>query len=468
MRTWVPRVAAAHSWSWSTKVSCLAVASATLFVALWLYMDIPLFLLPAFFGGVAIIIFTLRNPVYGVLAVVAAQYLPWAVGGITIFQLLGVLVSVLCLVSYSLIRKGVVLDSIAVPIVLFVLHTLYSLSFTHDPVLTLYFVRKQIFNALFCILLVNVIDSFRKLKWLLWAMAGMALLNSFVAGVEYATGRTVESRARGLQENENQLGEIAALGLMVALFAFLSGDRRWKRMLALAVCGILSIGVITSISRGAVFSVLMGLGFVALRESRHRLRFIIFAVLVGLALPWLPRAFYNRFENVSTQLRGTIVLSQRSELTTRGYFNKAGMRIWRSHPVLGVGLGNFGFYFIQPGINPGKRGSSSKTPPHNLYVQALAETGTVGFVVLGGWIFLAFLNYVKAERRMGKERADRSYLRACESLTLVALILYFSSGNVVYTNFALVMTLSSLCRRCVEKEESATVPEESIPLLEPA
>jgi O-antigen ligase len=466
MSRWASRIMAVPSWSWSTKVSFFAVTTVTLFVALWLYMDIPLFLLPILFAGAVLMFLALRNPVLGVLALVAAQYLPIAVAGVTPFQFLGVLVSLLCLVSFSLSRKGFTLDTIIVPNLIFVFLTLYSLSFTHDSELTIYFVRKQVFNALFCILLVNVIDTFHKLKWLLWAMTGFALVSSFVASVDFALGRTVESRARGLQENENQLGEIAALALMVALFAYFYGDRRWKRVLALVVCAILSFGVVTSISRGAVFAVLTGLVFVALRESRHRTRFIVFAVLVTMAVPWIPKAFFNRFENVSAQLRGTVVLSQRGGLTTRGYFNKAGMRIWKAHPVLGVGLGNFGYYYIQPEFNPGRRGTA-KLPPHNLYVQALAETGTVGFLVLCWWISLAFWNYWKAERKMREHRPEQAYLRACESLTIVALVMYFSSGSIVYSNFVLIMTFSALCRRCAAREEqpAAAAPQASSSLV---
>ena len=142
--------------------------------------------------------------------------------------------------------------------------------------MTQYLIRKLIFNALFCLLLVNVIDDLQKFRWLLWVVVGLGMINSLVATVQFWLGHArIEEfsgvfRAKGLLENENQLGEITALCLMVPLQLFLAGDRRWKRGAGLLICVLLSFGLVTSISRGAVLAVLAGLGYVALRPRLSR------------------------------------------------------------------------------------------------------------------------------------------------------------------------------------------------------
>jgi O-antigen ligase len=181
----------------------------------------------------------------------------------------------------------------------------------------------------------------------------------------------------------------------------------------------------------------------------------LFALLVLLAWPLVPESFFHRFENLNDLMRGTVVLSERVGLSTRGYYNKAGIKIWGAHPVFGVGLGNYGYYYIQPEFNPGIRGSS-RLPPHNIYIQALAETGTVGFAVLCWWILQAAFNYWRAEKMAVLDRSEQGLLRASEVLSIVALVFYFSSGSLVYTNFTMVLTMSFLCRRCVETRALAS------------
>ncbi len=164
----------------------------------------------------------------------------------------------------------------------------------------------------------------------------------------------------------------------------------------------------------------------------------------------------KRFSNINSEVRGTVVLSQRYGLSSRGYFNKAGIRIWQAHPVLGVGLGNYGYYFVQPEFNPGVRGGRN-LPPHNIYVQALAETGTVGFLILCWWILQAAYNYWVAEKKTDDNTNHLMYLRACESLTIVTLIVYFSAGTLIYTHLSMVLAFSSVCRRCAENVQAGAV-----------
>ena len=441
----------ASRWSWEMRVSLAGVGSVLVLMLAWLYLNLPVLVLPALIVGGVLLVITLRYPIAGVLAVVVAQYVPLGIGGITIFQIVGGGVAVLCLVYFGMTRHGLVFSWIVLPLVAFIFLTLHSLSYTHDAVGTQYIVRKLILNVLFCLLLINVVDDFKKVRGLLWAIASVALANSVAGMIQFTMAISSGSRAKGFQENENQLGEISALGLIVAIYMFLYGDRWWKQLLGLMMCAGLSLGLVTSISRGAVLALMTGVAWIAVRESQHRKRVIIIALLGLLAFPLLPESFLDRFKNINTDVKGTIILHQRMGLTTRGYFNKAGIKIWKANPIVGVGLGNFGYYYVRPEFNPGLRGGK-KLPPHNIYVQALAETGTVGFLVLCWWIIQAGYNFWRAEKRFLGDRTSRATLRASEALTVVALVDYFSGGNIVSSTLALVLTLSYLCRRTAEKE----------------
>ena len=430
-------------------LSLLGVTAVALAVFGMLYNGLPLILLPAGVAGAALILTTLRSPTLGMSFVIAAEYVPVQMAGLTPFQIVGVLVAVLCLSWFAIHKRGILFPSIVLPIIVTVFLSLYALSFTRDAILTGYSVRKLISNAIFCLLFVNAVDSYRKLWVPLWTLVGVGLVNSVAAALQFSTRGGGDYRATGLLENENQLGAVAAVAFIITFYHFLYARERWKRLGNLALCGILSAGIVTSISRGVILALVVAVCYMALREKRHRRAFLIFGILVLAGLPFLPRYFVHRFSNIGDEVKGTIFVGTRTGLSTRGYFNKAGLKIWKANPWLGVGLGSYGYYFIQPEFNPGLR-ASHRLPPHNIYLQALAEMGVVGFVVLMWWILQAAFNYWVAERRAGGNPQAQIYLRACETLTIFLLVAFASGGNLVQTNLAIMITLSAVCRRCSE------------------
>ena len=429
------------------RLAVVAVSLVTLAVGSVLYAGLGVLYLPILLGGIILMLMTLRSPAAGLSLVIAALYFPITVGNVTFLQLAGVLVSLLSLVWYGVSKRGFVFPRMIFPIVAFGLLFLYSLTFTRSLPATQYSLRKVVFNLIFCLLLVNVIDHFDKLRRALWLFVAMGVFNSVVGGYQFVTSTIPDYRAKGLIGNENGLGEVAALAFAVPLYHFLFARKRSEQVTALAFCAILAVGIVTSISRGAIFAFLCGLTYILFREKRYRLRLVLFGVLAVCCYPFFPDYFHKRFENVGDQVRGTVVLSARMGLTSRGYYNKAGIKIWKAHPVLGVGVGNYGFYYIESEFNPGMRGSKD-LPPHNVYIQALAETGTIGFLVLGWWILQAAFNYWAAEKKTEATPEDRVYVRVAETLTLMTLVLSFFSGNLLYTHMAMMITLSAVCWRC--------------------
>ncbi|HEV8335069.1 MAG TPA: O-antigen ligase family protein [Candidatus Polarisedimenticolia bacterium] len=444
----------ADSLSYPSKVQILGLAAVGTLVAGFLYLGFPVTNLPWLIVGGILALLTLRSPVIGLTFVLASQYAPFAVGGLTVVQIAGPLVALIALLWYAANKRGIVLGNTTLPMIFLIFHLLYSLNFTKNAALTWSSLRKLSFNIIFCVLIVNVVNSYRKLRLPLWILTGMGALNSLAAFYQVAVGKTIDNRARGLLENENQFGEVAAMTFFVPFYFFLNGTRRWEKALGFGLSVLLMGGMILSISRGAIIAFVGGICMVVIRERRSWRRILFFAVLGACAYPLLPQHFSHRFEKIGSELRGTVVLSQRHGLSVRGYYNKAGLKIWKANPVLGVGLGNYGYYYIQPEFNPGMPGVHT-LPPHNLYVQALAETGTLGFLLLCWWILQAGYNYMKAEQRAPPPE-DLTYLRAAETLTLLMLIAAFASGNLLFTHTGVVLSLSYVCLRASENDPAAT------------
>jgi len=441
-----------RNWTMGSRASLIGVSVIAVGVFAMLYLGLPILFLPLGLGTLLLALIIIRSPTLGLSFVIAAQFFPLQFAGFTLLQILGVFVAVLCLFWLAAHRQEVVFPNIIFPIVVMILLALYSLTFTRDAALTQYAIRKMIFNIVFCLLLVNVIDGYRRLRTPFMVLMAMGVINSITGVLQFATRSDSEFRARGLLENQNTLGEVAAMTFIVAFYHFLYEKDRWRQMGYLGICTILSAGIVTSVSRGATISFVVGLLYILVREKRYRKQYLLLGLLILAALPLLPSIFFQRFSSLGEDVEGTVFLNERFGLSSRGYYNKGGIRIWKAHPVLGVGLGSYGYYFIQPEFNPGKE-ASHRLPPHNIYIQALAETGLVGFLVLCWWILQAAYNYWVAERKGDEDPQGRLYLRLCETVTLFTLVLNLTGGNLVRTSLAMVIALSAVCRRCSERAE---------------
>ena len=112
---------------------------------------------------------------------------------------------------------------------------------------------------------------------------------------------------------------------------------------------------------------------------------------------------------------------------------QAAYEVYRQHPWLGVGLGNFAFYFAQT-VDPKPLGLDPEllmvllpgsgygmVTPKNLYVRLLAETGLMGFVT-----FMAFWQSIFREgvRLFSSQDAEATFWGMGAILGFAALLLF--------------------------------------------
>ncbi|MGI9626665.1 MAG: O-antigen ligase family protein, partial [Longimicrobiales bacterium] len=118
---------------------------------------------------------------------------------------------------------------------------------------------------------------------------------------------------------------------------------------------------------------------------------IVFLIAVNTMLPegTFAAEFNSIFEEGTTEGTGE----------DRWIVWGAALEVWRSYPITGVGLGNFGITAANH-FGPGELGGMYATNPnrlagmaiHNDYIQILSEMGILGLATYGAMLFAFFRN----------------------------------------------------------------------------
>ncbi len=192
---------------------------------------------------------------------------------------------------------------------------------------------------------------------------------------------------------------VASLAIITGLLG-VQAARRWRPLLLLCV-PILLYGLVATQSRGGLLAALTAavLAPLLLRELRGRILGGVTVALAGLVvlLAMQPRALER-------------VTQSDSSGTGRTDLWAAAWAVWRDAPLLGVGSGNFptakeayadkiGFV-ARPDLL-----LDQPMVAHDIWLQALAETGLVGLLLLAGALAACIGASLAASRRFARDGA---------------------------------------------------------------
>ena len=246
-------------------------------------------------------------------------------------------------------------------------------------------------------LIINLIDSRERLRSLMKLVVVCGTVVALGTIKSYFAGELVTDAARSLERaagqgffaNPNELA--MALNLLLP-FAVVFGltSKGMKRLAYFACAGILSFGVVVSFSRGG-FLGLVALGGVIMWKAGRGKRAT--TVLAGLVLCCafvvaMPSGYSDRlFTILHTQNDQTRSAQERQALFERA------VEVIIHHPVIGVGVGNFGIYSLKDKV------------AHNAYLEIAAELGVTGFIAYMVLIFAPLGTLKRIEREAYSTRA---------------------------------------------------------------
>jgi O-antigen ligase len=241
----------------------------------------------------------------------------------------------------------------------------------------------QVLQALLLVMIVFTAASTpRHFRWIVWAFILGALLDmlaGFFPGATPAVDPETGTSARlgGATGDPNHLAAVLVPALVLSLFAQAAIRSPLARLLLVASTVTLAIGILLTESRGAI--VAAGVALVAMMVLAGPVR--ARAVSGGLVVAAGGILYYALIASPAALARVTSFGSG----SGRTNLWSVAMDAFKSHPIGGIGAGNF--TVVEQAFAIGNV-SLTRTSDvvlnhvvHNSYLQVLAELGVVGYVL---------------------------------------------------------------------------------------
>ena len=263
-------------------------------------------------------------------------------------------------------------------------------------------------------LLNNYIDA---KKVMLTGFAGITLTSVYAV----YQGLSGMSRANGFYGHPMTLGGWFCIFLPLLLIEFferkLLGKYYWLAGLAFCIC---SAGLVFNATRGAWLAVTIVCAVLLLyymfKNKRNLAVSIIFVALISTFLVNNPK-FMHRLDTIDD-------FNKYQSNTERILIWQSAWNMFKDHPILGVGLGQYTKNYQQKYISPQAK-EPNLTHAHNNFMQMLAENGIVGFAG-----FVIMFGYIIFKNLIAWVRTRNVYALMIVSATVCLLLQGFTEYNV--------------------------------------
>jgi O-antigen ligase len=319
-----------------------------------------------------------------------------------------------------------------------------STSFEFSP-----FLSYSSFLLLFLVT-VTVVDSLRRLRWVMLVAVGSVAFASLYMVREWQKYHTVyqDFRPGWVVGDPNYFTVSALLALPIAFYMMLGSKRPWERVFCTGCLLVTLVAVTLGASRGGFLGLVVAFLFVVW-HSRERLRNL---VLVSALV--LPLSLISTASPLGRLLHPSHGDKEAQESRTTVWL--AGLHMIESHPMTGVGLGNF-----KPLVAEYEQGETVVDHiAHNSYIEVAAEMGLPALLVFLGILYFSY-------RTLGRVGASRSAppfvsqaaLGLQAGLLGSAIAIFFVSGQyqkLLWLTVFLSMCMPGLVQPSIAKKRMET------------
>jgi O-antigen ligase len=247
-------------------------------------------------------------------------------------------------------------------------------------------------------------------------------------------GEANDYRIAGPIGDPNFYSQVLLVLVPISMDRMWNEKKKWLRLLAMWSLGVCVFSIFFTFSRGAFISMIIIIGIMLVRRPpRPIVLLATLAILIPL-IGMLPESYTARLKTIPDAIPGLSTKDIREEASFRGRSSaqQAGILMFLDHPILGLGVGNFGFHYQEYSQGLGLDGSRWDQAPHNLYLEIVTEKGLVGLSV---FVLLLYLVY------RGIKRAGANFIQAGLP-DYAGMVMAFWIGMIGYLIAATFLQLS--------------------------
>lgn len=335
-------------------------------------------------------------------------------------------------------------------VLLFCLAGLLSVPFAKESMAAAWDTFSDIFirAILIFLVIVNVVRTERRLRWLLLLAFGSGVvmaagaLSDFAAGRLTIEGYRVEGRIGGIFENPNEMA-LHFVTLLPIAAALAVGSRGFvRRAFYGSTAAVLVAGTVVTYSRGG-FLAMAASFFVLAWTLGRRNRFAVVAAALLLTAGLLviaPGGYGARILSIYDRS-----LDAYGSADARQQLLMSSVVVALRNPLFGIGMGNFVFV------------SARSLETHNAYTQVAAEMGVGGFAVYVLYVLTPLRRMLAVARESFEARRTSRfyYLAVGLAASFVAyMVASFFGSFAYYWNIYYLVGYAVCLRRLYEAEQA--------------
>lgn len=295
----------------------------------------------------------------------------------------------------------------------------------------------------------------KNLKGILMVFAGVAAIVAIYGIFQYFTGEmgghgwvdvktnpNLKARAYSTMENPNILAEYLVIAGSISVALFLDSKNIWRKLLLVAITGIIFVGLLLTMSRGGWIAFAISCIIILTAEDK---RVIPVMLLLGaVSIFFLPDVVIERLKTI-----GSV---KDSSNAYRFLIWSASLGMLKDFWASGVGLGYAAFIKAYPNyMLPGIKAAHA----HNSYLQMAIEIGVFGLLAFLWGVFKSYGTgirvWLKAKDSFYKRIVVAS-MGAVSGLLFHSLVEHVLFDYRIIFSFWLMLAIIMGCSRCLRDE----------------